>query len=64
MAGELDALNIAMASDPQLDLRRALLLPAATAEDLKGLELLDDDAILDSDEALEAFLAKLQGAAA
>ncbi len=53
-----------MASDPQLDLRRALLLPAATAEDLKGLELLDDDAILDSDEALEAFLAKLQGAAA
>ena len=61
-AAELDALNIGMASIPQLDLRRALLLPAA--EDLTGLDLLDDDAILYSDADLDAFLTKLQEAAA
>lgn len=61
-AGELDALNVAMASIQQLDLRRALYLPKA--EDAAGLDVLPDDAILDSDDKLDDFLKKLQGAAA
>ena len=62
-ASELSALNTAMASSGQeLDLRRALLLPAA--EDLTGLDLLPDDAVLDSNDALDGFLAMLKGAAA
>lgn len=63
LASELDALNtaMAMASSP-LDLRRALLLPEG--EDAAGLDVLDDDKILDSDGGLDDFLKELRNAAA
>jgi len=61
-ACELEALSIAMASTQQFDLRRALLLPSP--EDVGGLDLFEDDTVLHSDDALDGFLTKLQGAAA
>jgi hypothetical protein len=62
-ASELSALNAAMASSRQdLDLLRALLLPVA--EDLTGLDLLPDDSVLDSTDALDGFLTKLKGTSA
>jgi hypothetical protein len=61
-SGELDALNIAMASSRQFDLPRALLLPAP--EDAAGLALFDDDSVLCSDDALDGFLARLHRTAA
>jgi hypothetical protein len=58
-AGELEALTEAMASSQQFDLRRALLLPGP--DDLAGLDLLGDEAVLHSDDALDGFLANLNG---
>ncbi|MFL6446368.1 MAG: hypothetical protein ACJ746_01530 [Bryobacteraceae bacterium] len=61
-ASELQALTEAMASSQLYDLRRALLLPGS--DDLAGLDLLGDEAVLHSNEALDGFLANLNGAAA
>jgi hypothetical protein len=62
LAGELQSLTEAMASARQFDLRRALLVP--TPDDVSGLDLLGDEAVLHSDDALDGFLANLNGAAA
>ncbi len=61
-AGELGALTEAMASSQQFDLRRALLIP--TPDDLAGLDLLGDEAVLYSDDALDGFLSNLNRTAA
>ncbi|HEX3092963.1 MAG TPA: toll/interleukin-1 receptor domain-containing protein [Candidatus Angelobacter sp.] len=61
IAREVEALSRAMVASQVFDLRRALLLPAA--DDVAGLDIMEDDTILHSDADLEAFLNKLQGAA-
>ena len=62
LENELGALSTAMAASQFFDLRRALLIPEST--DVAGLDVLDDDAVLHSEDALDTFLAGLQGAAA
>jgi hypothetical protein len=61
-ARELEALSEAMASAQQFDLPRALLLPSP--DDVADLDLLGDEAVLHSDDALDGFLAKVSVAAA
>jgi TIR domain len=59
---EFDALGAAMMAAQRFDLRRALLLLAS--DDIADLDLLEDDAVLRSEHALDSFLMGLQGAAA
>jgi hypothetical protein len=59
---ELEALGSAMVASQRFDLRRALLLPPS--DDGAGLDVLEDDAVLHSEDALDSFLMQLQGAAA
>jgi len=62
LQGEFEALSSAMAASQLFDLRRALLLPEPA--DVAGLDVLEGDAILHSEIALDTFLKELQGAAA
>ena len=59
---EFDALGAAKMAAQRFDLRRALLLLAS--DDIADLDLLEDDAVLRSEHALDSFLMGLQGAAA
>jgi len=62
LQGELEAMDIAMATSGQLDLRRALLLPSP--DDAVGLDAVEGEEIVRSEEALDALLTQVQGAAA
>ena len=50
-----------MAATRLFDLQRALLLP--NVEDAANLDILEGDAIVHSEDGLDAFLNQLQGAA-
>jgi hypothetical protein len=58
---EFEALNGAMVASQLFDVPRALLLPAS--DDVAGLDVLEGDAILHTEDALDDFLKQLQGAA-
>jgi hypothetical protein len=62
LQGELEALDTAMATSGLLDLRRALLVPSP--DDGAGVETFEGEEIVGSEEALDALLAQVQGAAA
>lgn len=62
LQSEVEAMNGAMVASQLFDVRRALLLPSS--DDVAGLDILDGDAILRSEDALDHFLDQLQGAAA
>jgi hypothetical protein len=62
LQGEFEALNSAMVASRLFDVRRALLLP--NSDDAAGLDILEGDAILHSEDALDTFLKQLQGAVA
>jgi len=58
---ELQALNHAMVAAQMFDLRRALFF--SSPDGISGLDILEDDAILHSEEDLDVFLHQLQGQA-
>jgi len=60
LARELHGLNTAMVASQMFDIRRALFLPYGNG--LAGVDILDDDAILHSEEELDAFLKQVQEA--
>jgi hypothetical protein len=59
---EFEDLGAAMVASQRFDLRRAVLL--APSDNVAGLDILADDAVLRSEDALDAFLTQLQGGAA
>jgi hypothetical protein len=59
---EFEALSGAMADGQLFDLRRALLV--SDPQDVAGFPVLEGDAILDSEDALDNFLKQLTGATA
>jgi len=62
LQGEVLALNTAMATSGKLDLQRALLVPSP--DDAAGLDTVDGDTIVYSEDALDAVLTQVQGSAA
>jgi hypothetical protein len=62
LQGELNALTAAMADSGLYQLRRALLLPSP--DDAAGLDTVEGEEIVRSEEALDALLTQVQGAAA
>ena len=62
LQGELEALDTAMATSGQLDLRRALLVPSP--DDAAGVETFEGEEIVRSEEALDVLLKQVQEAAA
>lgn len=61
LAHELQALNTAMVASQMFEVRRALFLPHGNG--VTGVDILDDDAILHSEEELDLFLKQVQEAA-
>jgi hypothetical protein len=62
LESEVEALNGAMVASQVFEMRRALLLPVA--DGVAGLDILDGDKVLRSEDELDIFLSQSQGAAA